>query len=74
MYIGKTRRLLLIRNIETLRDIKKKEPESPLAQHFLQFHGSSVAGPRVKCIFSLKLSNRCGDFDRILLKILTLWI
>lgn len=68
MYIGKTKRQLCIRIGEHLRDIKKKEPDSPLAQHFLQFHQASTDRLKVKGIYALKLSNRRGDFDRILLK------
>lgn len=69
IYVGKTKWSLKIRIGEHLREINDKEklPDKPLAKHFAQCHDRSSRGLTVKGIYALKLPNRRGDFDRILL-------
>lgn len=74
IYIGKTKRKLKIRIGEHLTSIRKKEDDRPVALHFLNFHQANPAGLKVRGIYALKLSNRRGDFDRILLQKEKMWI
>lgn len=71
--MGKTKRQLRIRINEHLKNIKLKE-ETPVAQHFLQFHEGKSSGLGFKGFFVFNLSARRGDFDTVLLKKEKSWI
>lgn len=64
--MGKTKHQLQIRIGEPLKSIKFIE-ETPVAQHFIQFHEGKSAGLRFKGFFVLNLSARTGIFDTVLL-------
>lgn len=73
LYVGKTKCQLRIRIGEHLKSIKLKE-ETPVAQHFLQFHEGKSSDLRFNGFFVLNLSARRGDFDTVLLKKEKSWI
>ena len=81
IYVGKTKRQLKVRIGEHIRDIRNEEKEeekrkkpgyiekfhdSPVARHFLQFHGGKSDGLKVKGFYTLNLPARRGDHDKIL--------
>lgn len=54
MYVGKTKPLLRLCISEHLSNIKKKEPGSPLAQHFVSAHDGKLDGLKVKGRYTLR--------------------
>lgn len=56
-YIGKPKRHLRVRKGEHIREMKEKEPEQPLAQHFQKVRGG-CEGIKVKGIYTLNLPPR----------------
>lgn len=50
LYVGKTKRQLRVRFAEHLKSIRLKE-DTPIAQHFLEFHQSNTCGLKVKGLF-----------------------
>lgn len=73
LYVGKTKRQLRVRFGEHLKSIRLKE-ETSVAQHFLDFHQGKTTGLRVKGFYALSLTDRRGDFDRVLLRKEKKWI
>lgn len=59
---------------EHMREIKAKDPEKPLTQHFTQYYDGKLEGMSVKGIYALKLPPRRGDFNSILLQKEKWWI
>lgn len=74
IYIGKTKRPLKVRIGEHLREFDEKDPEKPLAKHFVSCHRGCSVDMKVKGIYVLKLPTRRGDFDCILLQKEKWWI
>lgn len=64
----------VVRIDKLIRNIKKKDDESPLPIHFAEHHDGKPHGLVVKGIFVLNLPLRRGDFNTILLKKEKNWI
>lgn len=73
LYVGKTKHQLRVRFAEHLKTIQPKE-ETQVAQYFLEVHQGNTSGLRVKGFYAPKLSDRRGEFDRVLLQKEKLWI
>lgn len=59
---------------EHMGEILDKNTDQPMARHFAQFHKGNLSGMMVKGIYSLNLSPRRGDFDRVLQQNEKWWI
>lgn len=72
-YIGKTTRPLKNRISEHRSNIRNNDPKSPVAVHFSQAH-HNVSTLRYLGIEQVKISNRGGDLNALLLKREAFWI
>lgn len=68
LYVGKTKHSLKIRIGEHLSSIRLPDDETLISEHFTKHHNGQTKGLKVKKFHALKLPNRRGDFNTILLR------
>ncbi|XP_040206678.1 uncharacterized protein LOC120937480 [Rana temporaria] len=74
IYVGKTIREFRKRIGQHISSIIGKDDTSPVAMHFMDHHESVATGMQCMVIYKLELSNRRGDWDKILQQKEAKWI